>query len=169
METLTAIHARRSIRRFTNEPISDEQVNTILSAAFAAPSAHNLHPSEYIVIREKDNLIQLASKLTYGKPLNEAACAICVVSDTNRQDIWEFINQDAAAATQNMALAAVDLGLASVWIGCTPSYPNLHEVSTELNLPEYVKCISILAIGHPAVAKDPNNRFEHLKIHKEKW
>lgn len=169
METLQTIHARRSIRRFTNVPMNDTEINTILSAAFSAPSAHNLHPSEFIVIKDRENLIQLASKLTYGRSLIEAACAICVVGDLNRQDIWEFINQDAAAATQNMTLAAVELGLASVWIGCTPSYPNMQEVHKELNLPDHIKCLSILALGHPAVTKDANNRFEHLKIHKEKW
>lgn len=169
METLQTIHARRSIRRFTNEPIQDTEINTILSSAFSAPSAHNLHPSEFIVLKERENLIQLASKLTYGRSLIEAACAICVVGDLNRQDNWEFINQDAAAATQNMALTAVDLGLASVWIGCTPTYPNMNEVHKELNLPDHVKCLSILAIGHPAVIKEANDRFEHLKIHKEKW
>lgn len=169
METITCIHARRSIRRFTNEAIRDEDLNTILAAAFCAPSAHNLQPSEYIVIRNRENLVQLASKLTYGRSLNEAACAICVVGDTNRQNNWEFINQDAAAATQNMALAAVDCGLSSVWIGCTPSNENTQEVSTLLNLPDYVKCLSILAIGYPAVTKEPNIRFEHLKIHQEKW
>lgn len=169
METITCIHARRSIRRFTNEAIRDEDLNIILSSAFCAPSAHNLHPCEYIVIRERENLIQLASKLTYGRSLNEAACAICVVGDTNRQDNWEFINQDAAAATQNMSLAAVDCGLSSVWIGCTPSNENTLEVTTVLNLPDHVKCLSILAIGYPAVTKEPNDRFEHLKIHKEKW
>lgn len=169
METITCIHARRSIRRFTNEEIRDEDLNSILSAAFCAPSAHNLHPCEYIVVRERDNLVQLASKLTYGRSLNEAACAICVVGDTNRQDNWEFINQDAAAATQNMALAIVDCGLSSVWIGCTPSNENIHEVATILNIPDYIKVLSILAIGYPAVSKEPNDRFEHLKIHKEKW
>lgn len=169
METLQTIHARRSIRRFTNETMTESEINTILSAAFSAPSAHNLHPIEFIVIKERDNLIQLASKLTYGRSLIEATCAICVVGDINRQENWEFINQDAAAATQNMALAAVELGLASVWIGCTPSYPNMDDVHKELNLPEYIKCLSILALGHPAVTKDANDRFEHLKIHKEKW
>lgn len=169
METLQTIHARRSIRRFTNETMTESEINTILSAAFSAPSAHNLHPIEFIVIKERDNLIQLASKLTYGRSLIEATCAICVVGDINRQENWEFINQDAAAATQNMTLAAVELGLASVWIGCTPSYPNMDDVHKELNLPEYIKCLSILALGHPAVTKDANDRFEHLKIHKEKW
>jgi len=169
METITCIHARRSIRRFTNEVIRDEDLNTILSAAFCAPSAHNLHPCEYIVIRERENLVQLASKLTYGRSLNEAACAVCVVGDTNHQDNWEFINQDAAAATQNMLLAIVDCGLSSVWIGCTPSNENSQEVANLLNLPDHVKCLSILAIGYPAVTKEPNDRFEPLKIHKEKW
>lgn len=169
METLKCIQARRSIRRFTNEKISEDDIQKILYAGFAAPSAHNLHPIEFIVIREKENLVSLASKLTYGRSLNEAQCALCVVGDTNRQEIWEFLNHDAAAATQNMALAITDLGLGSVWIGCTPSYDNAHDLHAELNLPDYIKCISILAIGYPAVTKDPNDRFEQLKIHKEKW
>ena len=169
METLNCIQARRSIRRFTDETISEETINQILRAGFAAPSAHNLHPIEFIVIHEKDNLIQVASKLTYGRSLNEAQYAICVVGDTLKQDNWEFLNHDAAAATENMALAITDLGLGSVWIGCTPSYENSHELHQVLNLPEHIKCLSILAIGHPAVIKEPSNRFEHLKIHKEKW
>lgn len=169
METLQCIHARRSIRRYTNEPIKEEDIETILSAAFSAPSAHNLHPIEFIVLKDRNNLVQLASKLTYGRSLNEAQVAICVVGDSNRQDNWEFLNHDAAAATQNMALAITDLGLSSVWIGCTPSYENMKDVHIELNLPDHIKCLSILAIGYPAVTKEANDRFEHLKIHKEKW
>jgi nitroreductase len=68
-----------------------------------------------------------------------------------------------------MLLAIVDCGLSSVWIGCTPSNENTQEVANLLNLPDHVKCLSILAIGYPAVTKEPNDRFEHLKIHKEKW
>lgn len=169
METLKCIQARRSIRRFTQDELNEKDIHTILSAGFAAPSAHNLHPIEFIVIRDKENLAKLASKLSYGRSLNEAQCAICTIGDTNRQDNWEFLNHDAAAATQNMALAITDCGLGAVWIGCTPSYENSSDLHTELNLPDHMKCISVLAIGYPAVSKEPNNRFEPLKIHKEKW
>lgn len=169
METLDTILKRRSIRRFTDQTISNTNLELILKAGFNAPSAHRLHPLDYIVIKEKDRLNGLADLLTYGRPLREAYCAICVVGDHDKQELFDFLSQDAAASMQNMALMATDIGCASVWIGVSQSYSNIEDVENYLGLPKHMKCLSVLALGYPAVNKEANDRFEIHKIHSERW
>lgn len=169
METLESILKRRSIRSFTNEVIPKTDLDLILKAGFNAPSAHRLHPLDYIVIKEKERLNGLADLLTYGRPLREANCAICVVGDHDKQQLFDFLSQDAAASMQNMALMATDLGCASVWIGVSQSYSIIVDLENYLGLPKHIKCLSVLALGYPAVKKDPNDRFEIHKIHTERW
>ena len=169
METLECILKRRSIRRFTEQNIEQETLETILKAGFNAPSAHRLHPLDFIIIKEKSHLNELADLLTYGRPLREAACAICVVGDHEKQDLFDFLSQDAAASMQNMALMATDLGVASVWIGVSQSYPNLAELEAYLGLPPHIKCLSILALGYTSVIKEANERYDIHKIHYERW
>lgn len=169
METLECILKRRSIRHFTDQNIEPEVLEIILKAGFNAPSAHRLHPLDYIIIKEKKHLHELADLMTYGRPLREAACAICVVGDHDKQELFDFLCQDAAASMQNMALMATDLGVASVWIGVSQSYPNLAELDAYLGCPQHIKCMSILALGYTLVNKEANDRYALHKIHYERW
>lgn len=169
METRESILKRRSIRRFTDQRIPQEILESILKAGFNAPSAHRLHPLDYIIITDKDRLNGLADLLTYGRPLREANCAICVVGDHDKQELFDFLSQDAAASMQNMALMATDLGCASVWIGVSQSYPNIVDVESFLELPKNFKCLSVLALGYAAMNKEPNDRYDIHKIHNERW
>ena len=159
METLDSILRRRSIRRFTDEYIPQADLELILKAGFNAPSAHRLHPLDFIIMNEKDRLNGLADLLTYGRPLREASCAICVVGDSDKQEYLDFLCQDAAASMQNMALMATDLGCASVWIGVSQSYQNIEEVENFFGLPKHIKCLSVLALGYAAVNKEPNDQI----------
>lgn len=169
METLDCILKRRSIRRFTDELIPQAVLERILKAGFNAPSAHRLHPLDYIIVTEKERLNGLADLLTYGRPLREAQCAICVVGDHDKQEHFDFLCQDAAASMQNMALMATDAGCASVWIGVSQSYPNIVDVENYLGLPKNIKSLGILALGYPAVDKEANDRYDIHKIHHESW
>ena len=169
METFDSILKRRSIRRFTDQAIPQADLELILKAGFNAPSAHRLHPLDYIIISEKERLNGMADLLSYGRPLREAYCAICVVGDHDKQELFDFLSQDAAASMQNMALMATDLGCASVWIGVSQSYPNIEDIETYLGLPKQIKCLSVLALGYPAVNKEANDRYDIHKIHYERW
>jgi len=111
METRETILKRRSIRRFTDQRIPQEILESILKAGFNAPSAHRLHPLDYIIITDKDRLNGLADLLTYGRPLREANCAICVVGDHDKQELFDFLSQDAAASMQNIGLDGDGSGL----------------------------------------------------------
>ncbi|MBE6239831.1 MAG: nitroreductase family protein, partial [Bacteroidales bacterium] len=120
---LENIHSRKSVRQYTSEPVSEEQVETMLRAAMAAPSAVNFQPWRFVVVTERAELDAMAEILPYAKMLKQSPLAIVVCGETvwmggNENPYWQ---QDCAAATQNLLLAAEALGLGAVWTGV---YPN---------------------------------------------
>lgn len=164
---LDFIWRRRSIRKYTEQAVSDEHIATILKAAMAAPSAHNRKPWHFIVIRERLTLNQIAEKHPYAKMLFTAPLAIAVCGDTQLSSKrWD---QDCAAATQNILLALPALGLGGVWIGYHPVDPQQDFLSDLLNLPATIKVFSLVAIGHPAEFKEPRTQFDPQAVHFEHW
>ncbi|MBN1766034.1 MAG: nitroreductase family protein, partial [Sedimentisphaerales bacterium] len=119
MDALEAIFKRRSIRRFTDQPISDEIVEQLLRAAMAAPSAHNEQPWHFVTINDRTILEKITEVHPYAQMLKEAPLAICVCGDKSLEndpgvDYWV---QDCSAATENILIAATALGLGSCWLG----------------------------------------------------
>ncbi|QVK17431.1 nitroreductase family protein [Mycoplasmatota bacterium] len=86
MDALEAILTRRSIRKFTSQIIKDEDLSLLLRAGFAAPSAHNRQPFDFIVVKDEKILNDLASHHPYAKMLPQAGCGIVVCSDNEKQD-----------------------------------------------------------------------------------
>lgn len=111
MDVLTAITTRRSMRKFTDRRISETVLNTVLNAGFCAPSAHNLRPWHFVVIKEKGPLSALAQASVYAKMLPAADCGIVVCGDESIQKIRELLLADCFAAVENMLLCAHGLGL----------------------------------------------------------
>ena len=164
-ESLKLLHNRRSIRKYTNQPVSPEQVEAILRAAMAAPSASNKQPWQFIAVQERSTLDQLADVHQHAKMLKEATLCIVVCGDRANK-FWE---QDCAAATQNILLAATGLGLGSVWLGIHPNPDPVSKVAQLLGIPETHLPLCLISIGHPAEKKDPADRFDQGKVHWEKW
>jgi nitroreductase len=117
LNVLAAISTRRSIRAYTDQPITDEQLNTILNAGFCAPSAKNKRPWHFIVVRNKEQLTKLSETNIYSKMLPKCDCCIIVCGDKVLQGIKELLINDCSASTQNILLAAHGLGLGAVWCG----------------------------------------------------
>jgi len=164
---LDFIFRRRSIRKYTNQPVTDEQINAILHAAMAAPSAHNLKPWHFSVIRERATLDFIAQKHPYGKMLFAAPLAIIVCGDTQRsRKRWD---QDCAAATENILLSLPALGLGGVWVGYHPLEGSFDFLRDYLQLPENIKVFSIVSIGHPAETKEARTQYDSSVIHYERW
>ena len=90
MNILEAINSRRSIRKFTGEIISDQDLKTILKAGFQAPSAHNLEPREYIVVKDKKIIEEIAQFHEHAKMLPQAGCGIIVCGDNKNKMYWVF-------------------------------------------------------------------------------
>lgn len=171
MDILDAIFTRRSIRKFTGEPIKEEDLKLILKAGFQAPSAHNLQPREYVVVRDKEVLNKIAEFHQYAKMLPNAGCGIVVCGDKTIQDDMGFLVEDCSASIQNMLLAAHGLGLGAVWCGL---YKEKHQdlvenMSKTLNLPENIIPIGLVVVGIKAQDRDAVDRYNEEKVHYDKW
>lgn len=146
VDILDVIRTRRSIRRYTRAPVSEEDIGKLLEAGSWAPSADNSQPWTFVVLRSLEVRKKLAAVLPWGGFLSQAALGIAVVIDETAST---HAVEDGAAATQNMLLEAHSLGLGACWIG---TYGSTHEASVKkvLKVPEDRRLLSVIAIGYPA-------------------
>lgn len=100
---LSFIFARRSIRQYTSEPVPDTDVQALLEAAMAAPSARNAKPWHFVVVRDRERLRRLSTVHRYADMLARAAVGIAVCGEPRVSEYW---TQDTSAATENILLAA---------------------------------------------------------------
>jgi nitroreductase len=146
LEVFEAIKTRRSVRKYTKKPISEDLVLKILDAGRWAPSADNKQPWSFIVLRDMEVKRRVAEATTYGKFLDNAPLGVAVIIDPQVSSRSGGV-EDGANATQNMLLAAHALGLGSCWIG---SYNSVYEerVKELLNIPMEKRLLSIISIGY---------------------
>ncbi len=174
MNTFETIMSRKSVRKFTEEVISDADLNSILEAGMAGPSAANARPFEFLVIRDKHMLEELGENSSkYSKPMKNATLGIVVCADKSRifPNAHGFSAVDTTIAAENMILAAWDMGIGSVWLGIWPDESNMENVARIAGLPDSTEPQHLIAFGYP---EDPmpnmrGGRFEESKIHYEKW
>lgn len=166
---MDAILLRRSIRRYTNEPVSEEHVKKLLEYAMAAPSAHNQQPWQFIVVNDRQTLDKIPNFHPYSQMLKEAPLAIVVCGDTQRMKAEDFWPQDCAAATENILVGATSLGLGTCWCGVYPKQFLISAVRDLLNIPSHIIPFCIIAVGHPAEQKRPSGRFDPSRIHHNRW
>jgi nitroreductase len=146
MDVLEAIKGRRSVRKYTQEPVSEEQVNQILEAGRWAPSRGNSQPWKFIVIEDAQIRKELAEAIPNGKFLAEAPKGIAIVIDPKSSKHPE---QEGAAAIQNMLLMAHALWLGTCWISVygTDCEQKAKQI---LLIPEEELLVSVVSIGYPA-------------------
>lgn len=169
MKVMEAILKRRSIRRFTNQPIAKEDIYSLLHAAMMAPTARNCQEWEFVVVRNKETFKKMMHVHPYAKMLEQADCALVVCGNTQREHAPGYWMTDCGAATQNILLAATSLGIGSVWLGVYPNEERMAGVAKILGLPDHVKPLNIIALGYPDEKKEDVDRFDPAKIHEEKW
>ena len=168
---LENIHSRKSVRQFTSEEISQEQIEIMLKAAMAAPTAVNYQPWRFVVVSGRENLDKLSENLPYAKMLTQATLAIVVCGETtwmggNENPFW---SQDCSAATQNMLLAAEALGLGAVWTAVYPDPERVAAVKTALEIPDGVLPLCVVPMGHPAGENKPKDKWKPENVHYGKW
>lgn len=165
---------RRSIRKYTEEKLTPEQVELILSAALMSPASKRANPWEFVVVEDKEVLEQLASCKKYGaKLIADAALAIVVIADPLKSTVWI---EDASIASIMIQLQAEDLGLGSCWVQIRDRYTVNEEQSESfvrgiLDIPLQMQVLSIIAIGHKAEEKKPfeKENLEWEKVHIGKY
>jgi len=167
--SLDTIHARRSIRAYTPDPVSDAQIDTLLRAAMAAPSAGNQQPWRFIVIRDPAKKQAIADIHPHAKMTPEAAVAILICGDPSSGRYPLFWPQDCSAATENLLLAAQATGLGAVWCGIYPNDERVAAFRKLFNLPEAVIPFALVPLGVPGEQKPPADRFNSGFVHFEIW
>lgn len=172
MELIEMMRTRRSVRKYTGESVSEEQLNMILQAGLLSASSKGSRPWEFIVVREKEMLTKMsACRVGAAKMLEGADCAVVVVGDEQKGDVWI---EDCSIAMTNMHLMADSLGLGSCWIqgrrreaadgSSTEDY--LRKL---LRFPENYRLEATLSIGVPENHPEPYElaRLNLSKIHRE--
>lgn len=162
------ILTRVSVRRFTDAPVTDDELTAILHAAMSAPSGVNKQPWEFIVVDDRDLLSQLADALPYAKMTANAPVAIVVCGNRDRflpdedENLWE---QDCSAASENILLAAHALGLGGVWTCLYPHQDRIDPVRSILNIDDRLIPFNLIPIGHPASDHTPMNKWHPDRVH----
>lgn len=162
------IKKRRSIRQFTDEQLSPEQVELILKAGLMAPTSKNSRPWEFVVVEDKEMLKQLAASKAHGASFLEGcALAVIVMANVMTSEAWV---EDTSIASIYMQLQAEDLGLGSCWCQIrgrvTEDETDSNEYVRRLfDIPYQLEVLSIIGFGHKAQDRKP---FDEEKLQWEK-
>ena len=171
-EAIDNIMTRVSVREFTGEKISAEQIDTLLRAAMAAPSAINRQPWAFIVVTDETIIAQLGEALPYSRCSNHPACAIIPCGDLSKAiegEMGAFWINDVSAATENLLLAAHAMGLGAVWTGLHPDMKRATMVQQLLGLPEHIIPLCVVPVGVPAEHPAIKDKYIPENIHYNKW
>lgn len=172
-DVLTAIKTRTSVRQFdATKTVSDEQIEKILRAGMAAPSAMNRQPWAFVVVKDKAQLARLAEKLPNSRVGNGAplAVVVCGALDNGLPGRGkEYWIHDCSAASENILLAAHGLGLGAVWTGVYPGEERVAIVREILAIPENYMPLNVIPIGYPAESPKPKDKWDPAKVHTDRW
>lgn len=169
MDTYQAILNRRSIRRFTNTPIEKNILERLLKAGMFAPSARNTQSWHFILITEREILGKIPDAHPHARMCLEANAVIVVCGDLEIEPSAEYNAINCSAATENILLAAHELGIGSVWLGVYPRPDRVEGVTKLLGLPSNIVPVSMIALGYPNETKETPDRFIKERIHYNKW
>ncbi len=168
------LQQRRSMRKFTDEELTQDQVVALLKAALMSPTSKRSNSWQFVVVDEKPLLEQLSRCKDMGAAfVKDAALAVVVLGDPLASDVWI---EDASVASIILQLQAEDLGLGSCWVQVrerhTADGRAADEVVREvLDIPLQLQVLSIIAIGHKGMERKPFNEAHLLweKIHLNKY
>ncbi|MEI6795491.1 MAG: nitroreductase family protein [Methanomassiliicoccales archaeon] len=169
MVLIDAILHRRSIRKYTQENVSESDELSLLEAAMTAPSAGNERPWHFVMVRERARLDAIAAFQPHSHMLKEAPLAILVCGDTSQEMYPGFWPQDCAAATENILITAQDLGLGACWLGIYPVEERIKAMREYMGIPPHVIPFCLISIGHPGEKKNGASRFDPARVHTEAW
>ncbi len=170
-EDVLKILARRSIREFTDDPVSNEMIRDMLKAAMSAPSVRGTDPWHFIVIRNPYFLTQLGGMLSPAGVLEQARAGIVVCGDmeTPHRRQLSYLLQDCSAAVENLLLAASMLGVGSCRLCIHPQSSRVTAARQLLQLPPSIVPVAAVALGMPRQQKQPRTRFSEKRVHREIW
>ncbi len=161
--TLKSIYERTSVRSYTSEPVSKDNLIELVKAGMAAPSAMNKQPWEFIVVQDRAILDMLGE---IKPPVGKAPAAIVVVGDSNISGSWVL---DCSAATENILIAATSMGLGTVWTGAYGNAKFEEMLQETFSLPEGVMPLSVIAVGYADGTTTPKDKYVESKVHFDRY
>lgn len=171
MDLSSVLRSRRSVRAFTREPVSRALLRELVELANWAPSAGNLQARDFIVVQDRETKRAIAQAADQGE-IDRAAAVIVVCTNDDRISRYGargrdlFAIQDAAAATENLLLAAHERGLGAVWMGSFDEEAVRHLLA----IPRHARPVALLALGWPAEVPAPPARLALERIlHWDAW
>ncbi len=162
------------MRKFTDQPVGSELVDTLMRTALMSPSSKGLHSYEFVIVSDSQTLTSLSSAKAQGSDfLSGAPLAVVVCGRPSVSDTWI---EDASVASTMMLMQAEDLGLGACWIQIRERKDkdgNDSEAIVRglLGIPGDVRVLSIIALGHKGMERKPQNEERLLfdKVHRERW
>lgn len=170
--TIEDIMTRTSVRAYSGKEVSGEQLDTLLRAAMAAPTAGNKQPWRFVVINEKNILKAIGENFQTMTMAKDASAAVIMCGDTTatfKGQAQAYWVQDVSAASENLLLAAHAIGLGAVWCGIYPQMDRVEQFSKMLNLPSEILPMACICIGYPAGETTPKDKWEPENIHYNTW
>ena len=179
---LDVIMTRTSIRNFTGDAVREDQLETILKAGMAAPTAMNGQPWRFVVVTDKDRIAEVFGAGPRSAMFTTAGAVIVVCGqatsmgkpfgqpDAPEQEMPNmFWYEDCSAAAENILLAAHALGLGAVWTAGYPGEERTAPIAAALGLPANVKILCVIPLGVPAENPEPKDKWKPDYIHWERW
>jgi nitroreductase len=166
MELKEVLLKRRSVRKFTEEPVTDEMIEELLHAAMSGPSACNRRPWAFYVVTNEEKLEELKAASKFTKISAKLAIVVCGnLLKALPLQLADFWIQDCSAATENILLRVTDLGLGAVWCGIHPQKKAEERVRAMLNIPKSQVPLNVIFIGHPAEEPEGRDQYEEKNVH----
>jgi nitroreductase len=163
---LESIFSRRSIRKYTSQPVEPEKIDLLLKAAMAAPTAMNTRPWEFIVVTDPEKLALFRSRLVFANRNAPAAIVVCGNPGLSTNlAAGMFWVQDCSAATENILIAAVGLGLGTVWVGVHPVEHFVKTVREIMSIPKKVTPLCIIYVGYSADEKPARTQYDPNRVY----
>ena len=157
------IFNRRTIRKYKQEKVGEKEIHAILKAGMNAPTAWNLKPFEFVVVRNKNTLLKLSEMKKNSYFAKDSNVTIVLLA----RELSYYWQQDLGAVSENMLLEATRLGIGSCWVGITPNENYENYVRDVLCIPKDIRVFSFMPLGYPGEEKQPNDNYYEEKVHYE--
>ena len=169
MDCLQAIATRRSVRKFSDAVVTDAELEVLLRAAMAAPSAGNQQCRRFVVVRDAETRARLAVATPYGTPMGRASLGIVILADTAAETFPGNWANDCAAAAENLLLAAHASGLGACWLGVHPGDEREQAVAEIVGVPEGLRPYCMIAVGYPEAPGPEVDRYRAENVRVDRW
>lgn len=166
---MSLIFKRHSVRKFTDDKVPDETIETLLKAGMQAPSACNSQPWEFIVVSKPEDKLAISRMHQFAKPAQKASHLIITLGNLNEACVIGMIEQDLGACNENILLQATHEGLGAVWLGFHPIEDRTLKLKEYLEIPDYCIPFSVICVGYPAHESEVKLRYDKTKVHYDRF